>query len=69
MPFTLVVEHGGKTSDLHDFPDRERAQAEGLIAEFRAGVKPMDDTLTVHHAYGVLRIPWADVCGMRIEES
>jgi len=69
VPFTLVVEHGNKTSDLHDFPDRELAQAEGLVAEFRAGVKPMDDTLTVHHAAGVLRIPWSDVRDIRIEEA
>jgi hypothetical protein len=68
MPFHLRIRDDQKTHSITDAPDSYRPTAQELIKEFKSGSHPYEG-LAISHNQGALRLRWADVCDMWIEEA
>jgi hypothetical protein len=68
MAFDLYIRTSKQTCAIKGAPDRDRADADRLVAAFEASGSP-DDVLVFNHNQGQLRLRRADIHDMWIEEG
>ncbi len=67
MSFHFRIRAGQKTHSITNAPDTYRPVVRQLIDEFESGSHLYED-LALSHNQGALRLHWADVSAMWIEE-